>query len=108
MGLIGTAGPLSNSNELYYLHPSYGYYFEQFYAEPHGLVYKLKTLPNDTLLPPPLDKNQIAENEDFWARAEKTVLVPVENAVATPDPNAPQSLGEMIFVRLHIQIREPK
>ena len=41
---------LAKTNELYYLHPSFGYYFEQFYLEPHGLVYRLKTLPEDTLV----------------------------------------------------------
>ena len=59
---------LARTNELYYLHPSFGYYFEQFYPEPHGLVYKLKTLPEDTLLPPLPDKNLIAENEAFWTQ----------------------------------------
>jgi len=44
LGLIGVLTMLAQTNELYYLHPSYGYYFEQFYQEPHGLVYKLKTL----------------------------------------------------------------
>jgi tetratricopeptide (TPR) repeat protein len=103
MGLIATLSMLSRSNDLYYLHPSFGYYFEQFYAEPHGLVYKLKTLPNDTLVPPPPDQNQIAENEDFWARAEKTAFSPVEKTLVPPDPNAPQSLGEMVFAHLHIE-----
>ena len=66
VGLIQLLAVLSRTNDLYYLHPSFGYYFEQFYLEPHGLVYKLKTLPMDTFLPPPLDENQITENENFW------------------------------------------
>ena len=45
IGLIGVLTMLAKTNELYYLHPSFGYYFEQFYQEPHGLAYKLKTLP---------------------------------------------------------------
>jgi tetratricopeptide (TPR) repeat protein len=102
LGLIATLAMLSKSNEIYYLHPSFGYYFEQFYAEPHGLVYRLRTLPADTLLPPPPDKDQIAENEDFWARAEKTALAPVEKALVPPDPNAPLPLGKTIFAQLHI------
>ena len=104
--LIELLSVLSKTNELYYLHPSFGYYFELFYAEPHGLVYKLKTLPNDTLRPPPPDKNQIAANEAFWARAEKTALAPVIRAVTPPEAQAPKSLGEKIFARLHIE-REP-
>ena len=97
---------LAKSNELYYLHPSFGYYFEQFYQEPHGLVYKLKTLPNDTLLPPLPDKNQIAENEAFWARVETQALAPIKRAVAPPDPNAPRSWGQRLLDKFHVP-REP-
>jgi tetratricopeptide (TPR) repeat protein len=104
--LIGLLAVLAKTNELYYLNPSFGYYFEQFYAEPHGLVYKLNTLPNDTLLPPLPDKNQIAANEIFWDRAEKTAFAPIIQAATPPDENAPQSPGEKVFARLHIE-REP-
>jgi tetratricopeptide (TPR) repeat protein len=94
---------LSKTNELYYLHPSFGYYFELFYAEPHGPVYKLKTLPNDTLLPPLPDKNQIADNETFWAQTEKAAFDPIIRAVTPPDENASQSPVEKLFARLHIE-----
>ncbi len=100
--LIGLLAALAKTNELYYLHPSFGYYFEQFYLEPHGLVYRLKTLPNNTLLPPPPDKNLIAENEAFWAHAEEQAFAPIERAVAPPDPDAPQSPVEKLFALLQI------
>ncbi len=101
LGLIGTLNMLSRSNELYYLHPSFGYYFEQFYQEPHGMVYKLKILPNDTLLPPLPDKNQIAENNAFWARVEAQAFAPIKRAVTPPDLNKPRSWGERIMNILH-------
>ena len=101
--LIGLLAALAKTNELYYLHPSFGYYFEEFYLEPHGLAYRLKALPNDTLLPPPLDKDQIAENETFWSHAEEQAFAPIERAVAPPDPDAPQTLAEKLFARLHVE-----
>jgi tetratricopeptide (TPR) repeat protein len=88
---------LAKTNELYYLHPSFGYYFEQFYLEPHGLVYKLKTLPEDSLLPPLPDKNQIDGNEAFWSRAETQAFAPVARAVTPSDPNVPRSRGERLL-----------
>jgi len=97
IGLVGALTMLAKSNELYYLHPSFGYYFEQFYPEPHGLVYKLKTLPEDSLLPPLPDKNQIAANEAFWSHAETQAFVPIIRAVTPPDPNAPCSWGERLL-----------
>ena len=60
---------LSKSNTVCYLNPSYGYYFEQFYLEPHGMVYVLKNLPEDTLLPRPNSAELVAENEKFWVTA---------------------------------------
>jgi tetratricopeptide (TPR) repeat protein len=100
--LINLLTALAKTNELYYLHPSFGYYFEQFYLEPHGLVFKLKLLPEDTLLPPPPDKNLTAENEAFWSRAETEAFPQIERAVALPDPNAPQMPAEKILAHLYV------
>jgi tetratricopeptide (TPR) repeat protein len=104
--LIKLLATLAKTNELYYLHPSFGYYFEQFCMEPHGLVYKLITLPDDTLLPPQPDKNLIASNETFWAQAEAMAFAPIIRAVTPPDPNAPETFGEKLLDRFHIP-REP-
>jgi tetratricopeptide (TPR) repeat protein len=104
--LINLLAMLAKTNELYYLHPSFGYYFEQFCLEPHGLVYKLNTLPGDTLRPPLPDKNLIAANEAFWAQAEQIAFAPIIQTVTPPDPLAPQSLGEKLLKLFHVA-REP-
>jgi tetratricopeptide (TPR) repeat protein len=101
-GMISFLAMLARTNELYYLHPSFGYYFEQFCVEPHGLVYKLKTLPEDTLLPPLPDKNEIAENETFWSQTDKQAFAPIIHAVTPPAPNAPRSRGERLLDLLHV------
>ena len=113
VGLIQVLARLARTNDfvaartnLYYLHPSFGYYFEQFYLEPHGLVGKMKMLSSETLLPPPPDKNLIAENEAFWAQAATQAFAPVERAATPPDPNAPQTSGERWLNKFHVQ-REP-
>ena len=33
---------IAQTNRLFYLHFSYGYFFEQFYLEPAGAVYEMK------------------------------------------------------------------
>ncbi len=105
LGLIGVLNLLSKTNELYYLHPSFGYYFEQFYLEPHGSVYKLKPLPDETLLPPPLDQKQIAENEAFWSRVADDAFPDIEQEIAPSDSGAPRTLGQRFLARLHV-VRE--
>jgi tetratricopeptide (TPR) repeat protein len=57
---------LAEKNPVYYLHPSFGYYFEQYYAQPHGLSYELKNYPTNSLSRPPLQESEIVENEKFW------------------------------------------
>ncbi len=97
---------LAETNELYYLHPSFGYYFEQFCLEPHGLVYKLNPLPNNTLRPPKPDKNLIAANEAFWSQAEATAFAPIIRVVTPPDQDAAKSFGEKLLDAFHVA-REP-
>jgi tetratricopeptide (TPR) repeat protein len=99
--LISLLATLARTNDLYYLHPSFGYYFEQFYLEPHGLVYKLNTLPAATLLPPPLARSQIAENEDFWSQAETEAFSPIVHELTPINPRAPKNFGERLLARLH-------
>ncbi len=103
-GLLGVVELLAKTNAIYYLHPSFGYYFEVFYLEPHGLVYQMKNLPADTLLPRLPDARLQAENEAFWARAEQETLPPILKATVPPDPFATRhEFGQRLKARLHIQ-----
>ncbi|MGH7939769.1 MAG: tetratricopeptide repeat protein [Limisphaerales bacterium] len=99
MGLIELLALLSRTNEIYYLHPSFGYYFEAFYAEPHGLVYRLKPLPGNTLLPPKPDTNLVAENQTFWKKARANELAAVGAAL---DPGGPKSFVDAQLDRLRV------
>ncbi|MEW6302031.1 MAG: tetratricopeptide repeat protein [Verrucomicrobiota bacterium] len=59
---------LTLSNEVYYLHPSFGHqWFELLYQQPRGLVYKLKAYPLDAITEPALTDELLAENQAFWA-----------------------------------------
>ena len=106
-GLLGMFNLLSQTNSLYYLNTSYlnpgsSFYFELFYPEPHGLVYKLEILPNDTLLPAPLDQKLIAENNNFWAKTGESEFAAIIKANNPPASDIPQSLGQKILGRFHI------
>ncbi|HXI71307.1 MAG TPA: tetratricopeptide repeat protein [Verrucomicrobiae bacterium] len=103
---ISLLATLAKTNDIYYLHPSFGYYFEQFYPEPHGVVYKLNTLPQATLLPPALDKSLIAANENFWAQADKTAFTPLIAAASQNNSAASKSFGEKLLACFHVP-REP-
>ncbi len=85
---------LAKSNTLCYLNPSFGVYFEKFYAEPHGLIYTLKTFPENTVLQPALDKKVIDENEAFWNQTLAESRQTIEQALHPPNyKRLPGALG---------------
>jgi tetratricopeptide (TPR) repeat protein len=83
--LVHLLTKLSQSYGIWYLHPSFGYYFESFYSQPHGMIYHLERYGTNSLLPPPLSADLIAENESFWTRVREQNLPPVL-AVTVPRP----------------------
>ena len=101
LGILSAINQLAKSNNVCYLNPSFGYYFELFYLEPHGLVYQLKNLPEDTLLPPPLSASLIAENQNFWAEFNRKILPRIEKALIPYDPTANINPANWVIMHLH-------
>src|SRR5262249_15845371 len=64
--LINTMAALSERQPVFYLHPSFGYYFEFFYTRPHGLTIEMLRCPTNDVTGPPLTEADITENETFW------------------------------------------
>ncbi len=60
----------TTSNRVFYLHPSSGYFLEAFYLVPAGAIYELKPFVTDTVLPPPVPANLLAQTEKLWAEAK--------------------------------------
>ena len=101
LGILSTLNLLSQSNSICYLNPSFGYYFEVFHLEPHGLVYQLKHLPEDTLLPPPLSAGLIAENQNFWAEINQKILPKIEKGIIPYDSTANMNPANWVIMHLH-------
>lgn len=93
---------LSASHDIYYMHPSFGYYFERFYAEPHGLVYKLKPYPTNVWNAPLPTKEQINENQAFWKKTSQEFLPPVKGLFEKPSTAAESGAWEKLLTRLHL------
>jgi tetratricopeptide (TPR) repeat protein len=103
LGILTVLSLLSQSNNICYLNPSYGYYFEIFYQEPRGLVYELKKLPETTLLPPPLSASLINLNQQFWTSAAEQVFPRLEKSLIAYNPQAKQNLPNWVIMHLHGQ-----
>ena len=106
VGLMQIIATLARSNEVCYLNPSFGYYFEVFYPEAHGLVYKLKPYPANTLLAPPPSSGLIDKNERFWAEVGATAFPPLLAASSESTIESPPSLVERCMKFAHLQ-KEP-
>jgi tetratricopeptide (TPR) repeat protein len=78
---------LSRQYSIYYLHSSFGYFFETFYMKPHGLVYELQPYTNDAIEESPPTSQEIDENQAVWARLQKNSLAELPS-LAKLDPNA--------------------
>jgi len=99
---VGLLNRFAKSGELFYLHPSFGIFFEHFYAEPHGLLFTLQPFATDALLPPPLPPQTVAENEAFWKRAAREVLPEILAAIAPHPAHAKPGLRDQLIARLHL------
>jgi len=103
LGILSTLNMLSKSNTICYLNPSFGYYFELFYQEPHGLTYQLKPLPEATLIPPPLSTNLVSENQNFWNGFAQTELPRIQKVMAPVDTSRALNFGDWLLMHLHGQ-----
>jgi tetratricopeptide (TPR) repeat protein len=65
---------IGRTHQIYYLHTSFGYYFEEFYLNPRGLVYELKSYPNNLPEPPPPTEAEIEADQRFWSQLENGPL----------------------------------
>jgi len=100
--LVQLVSHLSQTNDIYYLHPSFGYYFEYFFPEPHGLVHKLIPYPTNFLFTPPPSPALIDENEAFWAEANKQGLKPLVKTIAPQGSGGESSLIENLVEDAHL------
>ncbi|EEF61861.1 tetratricopeptide repeat protein [Pedosphaera parvula] len=107
ISLINLMTELSKEYEVFYLNYSFGYYFEEFYKEPHGLIFQLKGFDKKaSMLPPAPNSQDLAENQAFWEKIDGKELSSLKGAITTsaPQPNLP--LIQHIFTSLHLT-KEP-
>ena len=77
---------IARTNRLFYLHPSYGYFFERFYLEPVRAIYAMKLREKDPLDIPPVTAAMTDTNEAFWIRAWQNNLAPLVPASTRRQP----------------------
>jgi tetratricopeptide (TPR) repeat protein len=104
--LINWLYRVGQSNVIYYLHPSFGYYFEVFYPEPHGLVYKLNPLPTNAISDVVLSQELFDGNNTFWEMIDKPQLEPIAAEVRTATVGPRIALLDRIIRMAHLKPEE--
>lgn len=90
---------LGKTNQIVYLHPSFGYYFESFNAQPNGLGNRLTLFAKDELLPPPVPRDVMEQNQKFWADAEAGLIAKLL-PITTPPADGIKLTGLKKFYKL--------
>lgn len=76
LSLIALLADQARSQEVYYLHPSFGYYFEAFHSHSLGPVRKLELYGADMVRPPALTAEVRSSNNAFWKQLPPLELSP--------------------------------
>ncbi len=99
--LISLLIKLSEQRPVYYLNPSFGYYFEYFYPVPHGIAYELRRCSTNEVALPPMTEADLARNETFWG-GEAEPLRRLVSFITEPPTKAHLTFRQTLMKKLHI------
>ncbi|HET7626540.1 MAG TPA: tetratricopeptide repeat protein [Verrucomicrobiae bacterium] len=102
--LLSTVAKLAQTRPVYYLHPSFGYYFEYFDSRPRGMTLEMLPHSTNSLSGPPLSESEIADNENFWNAADSD-LKRLEPFINPPPANTNSFSVQKILKKLYLPFR---
>ncbi|MSU56889.1 MAG: DUF2723 domain-containing protein [Pedosphaera sp.] len=105
---------VARSSHLYYLHPSFGHFFEAFTPQPRGALFALNPANFDHFASEPLATNELAQAEKVWDEIWQQTAEPLSRmcqppsiarkkfskslAVNLPPPHQSRLLGEWFSI----------
>lgn len=89
--LIQQLMKLATQRPVYYLHPSFGYFFEYFEMIPKGLVYQLRPLGSTSLSGSVLTAAEMSEGEKYWRQLREQDLDRLARRIPRAEFAAPGS-----------------
>ncbi len=100
-------GRVARGRRIFYLHPSFGYFFERFYLEPQDAIFELKLCDGDHLGAPPLPPAAAEQNGKFWDETWSSELAAISRTLAPP-PIGRLNFGGRILRHLHVGAVPPR
>ena len=102
LGMVMFLSSLATNTPIYYLQPSFGYYFERFQQIPKGLIYPLTAYPTNQLLASPLTAAVAQANQEFWSEFDTTTLPFLTNNLPTENLPAMPAWQANLMTRFHL------
>ena len=98
---------VAQSNRLFYLHPSFGYFFEWFYLQPYKAVYEMKRFGTNRFNGPPLSSSELDQTEKFWNEAWPTEQEPVSQTSSEQHAGS-SKIRETLVQQFHLSTIPPQ
>lgn len=105
VNMAATLATLTQSNSVFYLHHSFGPWFERYYLRPAGLGQRLVPYADRSISPPGLTATQVQETEKFWDSA--TPLLIALKASSAPDAKRVFGFAAPLCRKLHLKPHVP-
>jgi tetratricopeptide (TPR) repeat protein len=64
---------LGQTNAIFYLQPSFGYFFEHYFLEPESAIYRFNAFPEGLIDVPPLSPQRIQAQETYWDKVRASM-----------------------------------
>jgi len=94
---------LNETSKMFYLQPSFGYYFEDFFQQPNKLVCSLHLYAPGQIRPTPLTETQVQENSAFWDKLYEEELHDMAGEIRanadSPEPDPIKPLVGVMYSR---------
>lgn len=101
--LIDTVLKQSAQRDVFYLHPSFGYYFEFLRLVPEGIVYKLAMYSTNDLFAPPLPALVAERNAQFWERTASNQLPRLLSLLPPREEPKPTNWVQRAFATMRVK-----
>ncbi len=92
----------ASQRDVFYLHPSFGYYFEFLHLVPEGIVYKLAPYSTNDLFAPPLPVETVERNVQFWKGIATDTLPKLAGLLPPLEPAKPTNWVQRCFAAARV------
>lgn len=101
-GLVMFLGVVSTNMPIYYLQPSFGYYFERFKLAPHGPIYTIAPYGTNSLFDTKLPESALKLASEYWEDFDASTLPYLKSLIPSEEKRPMPAWKKTLMSRLHL------